>query len=201
MVLKPGELRQLSSLIWLQGCGEAAVPSAVSIYSWPARLDSCYFRLRHPCTAPHQILLPSRPPREKLPSPASRAQASLTPAAPFKTQPLPPPGHGWAAFPHLQRKNSTPSDTTLTWLLSNCFFSGVGGNNALSTFTNTKTGHGAAETKMHPYPMFGPQFALPLLRKLCRSTAHSLPPNSSRAACRVRGDSFTDSVLQRPQHL
>ena len=158
-------------------------------------------------TAPHQIRSPSGLPRERPPCTASRAWGSLTPSAPPEHTPCPSQAVVGLHFLISREKNynkhlnGTIFDViSFQFLLLHPTSPGVGGNNASAAFTGTETGHAVAEAKMHPYSMFGASVGTtftPLVQKL----AHSLPPTSNRAACQVSGESFTDSVLQRPHHL
>lgn len=148
---------------------DAAVPWAVSIYSWPPR-----WTVAPLISAPHQTRSPSGLARERPPSTASRAWGSLTPSAPPTHSPCPSQATLGLALPHLQRKRNK---NKIKWtLLVTPFWPDflpitssphptsprVGGHNASAAFTGTERGDALAETNMHPCSMVGPQFAPPL---------------------------------------
>lgn len=134
---------------------------------------------------------PTRLARERPPSTASRARGSLTYSAPPKRTPCPSQATVGLALPHLQRKKNKPNMlVTPFWpdffpIPSPPHFPwGRGGIMPQPLITSTETGHAVAETKMHPYSVFGAAVCT-AFTPLVQKRGHSLPPNSNRAACQV----------------
>lgn len=158
-----------------------------------------------PRTDPHKIRSPSGLARERPPSTASIAWGSLAPSAPPKHLPCPSQAAAGLQFLISREKKQTSQwhhfdPISFQSLLLHPTYPRVGGNNASAAFTCTETGYAAAETKMHPYCVFGAAVRT-AFTLLVQKRAQSLPPNSNSAACQVSGESFTDLVLQRPHHL